>query len=119
MGRAMEMILTGKLYKGKEAFGIGLVHSIVPPDQLRQAAERILEPVFRNPQHALSQAKKAVRASARMTQAEGMRAESEAFSRCFSTDSFFRLMCRQLREGTLKTTVKLPKRVLEGREGTP
>jgi len=118
MGRALEMILSGKLYKGKEAFEIGLVHSVAPPDQLLGAAERILEPVFRNPQHALSQAKKAVRSSARMTLAGGLRVESEAFSRCFGNDYFLRLMRRQLREGTLKTTAKLPKRMLEEREGT-
>ena len=118
MGRAMEMILSGKLYKGKEAFEMGLVHSVAPPDQLRGAAERILEPVFRNPQHALSQAKKAVRSSARMTLSGGLRVESEAFSRCFTNDYFIRLMRRQLREGTLKTTAKLPKWVLEESEGT-
>ncbi len=119
MGRAMEMILSGKLYKGKEAFEIGLVHSVVPPDQLREAAERILEPVLRNPQHALSQAKRAVRASARMMQPGGLRVESQAFSRCFTNDYFLRLMRRQLREGTLKTTAKIPKRVLREREETP
>jgi enoyl-CoA hydratase/carnithine racemase len=118
MGRAMEMILSGKLYKGKEAFEMGLVHSVAPPDQLRGAAERILEPVFRNPQHALSQAKKAVRSSARMTLSGGLRVESEAFSRCFTNDYFIRLMRRQLREGTLKTTAKLPERMLDEREGT-
>ena len=108
MGRAMEMILSGKLYKGKEAFEIGLVHSVVPPTQLLGEAERILEPVFRNPQHALLQAKRAVRSSARMDQTAGLRAESEAFSRCFANDYFLRLMRRQLREGTLKTTAKIP-----------
>lgn len=118
MGRAMEMILSGKLYRGKEAFAIGLVHSAVPPDQLSAAAERILDPVFRNPQHALSQAKRAVRASARTTLAGGLRAESEAFGRCFATDYFPRLMRRQLREGVLKTTAKLPKGFLEESEAT-
>jgi len=118
MGRAMEMILGGKLYKGKEAFEMGLVHAVVPPDQLRAAAERILEPVFRNPQHALSQAKRAVRASARMTLVGGLRAESEAFGRCFTNDYFPRVMRRQLREGVLKTTAKLPKGFLEESEAT-
>ena len=92
---------------------------MAPPDQLRGEAERILEPVLRNPQHALSQAKRAVRSSARMTLTGGLRVESEAFSRCFANDYFLRLMRRQLREGNLKTTAKLPKRVLEEREGTP
>ncbi len=114
MGRAMEMILSGRLYKGKEAFQAGLVHSVVPSDQLLSEAERILEPILRNPQHAVSQAKRAVRAFSPGL-AEGLKAERKAFSRCFTHDYFLRLMRKQLREGTLKTTVQIPKRVLEGR----
>ncbi len=116
MGRAMEMILSGKLYKGRAALEAGLVHSVVAPDQLLKEAERILEPVFRNPQNALSQAKKAVRASQNTTLTKGLQVESDAFSRCFSNDYFLSLMRKQLEEGTLKTTVKLPKWVLEERK---
>jgi enoyl-CoA hydratase len=116
MGRAMEMILSGKLCKGREALEAGLVHSVVAPDQLLKEAERILEPIFRNPQHALSQAKKAVRASQNTTLAKGLQVESTVFSRCFSHDYFLELMRKQLKEGTLKTTVKLPKWVLEERK---
>ncbi len=119
MGRAMEMILSGKLYKGREAFEAGLVHSVVAPDQLLKEAERILEPVFRNPQHALSQAKRAVRASQYTTLAKGLQVESLAFSRGFSHRYFLDLMRKQLQEGTLKTTVKLPKWVLEERKKRP
>jgi len=116
MGRAMEMILSGKLYKGREALDAGLVHSVASPDQLLQEAERILGPVFRNPQHALSMAKKAVRASQNNSLARGLQVESAAFGRCFENDTFLDLMCRQLRDGTLKTTVKLPKWVLAERK---
>ncbi len=116
MGRAMEMILSGKLYRGKEALAAGLVHSVVPAEQLLTEAEKILEPVFHNPQHALSQAKKAVRASQNTTLAKGLQVESTAFSRCFSQDYFLELMRQQLKEGTLKTTVKLPRWVLDERK---
>jgi enoyl-CoA hydratase/carnithine racemase len=108
MGRAMEMILSGRLYKGREACNLGLVHSVVYPDQLLKEAEKVLEPIFRNPQHALSQAKKAVRASLRNALAGGLRVESEAFSQCFLHDYFIQLMRQQLKEGTLKTTAQLP-----------
>ncbi len=119
MGRAMEMILSGKLYKGKEALEAGLVHAVVPPDQLLQEAERILGPVFRNPQLALSMAKRAVRASQYSTLGKGLQAESAAFGRCFTKDTFRELMRRQLKDGTLKTTARLPKWVLaEGKEKT-
>jgi enoyl-CoA hydratase len=115
-GRAMEMILSGKLYKGVEAYEVGLVHSVVPPDQLLTEAERILEPILRNPQHALSQAKKAVQASSRKSLSDGLRVETEAFRRCFFNDHFVRLMRKQLKEGSLQTTVRLPRRVLEERK---
>jgi hypothetical protein len=39
--------------------------------------------------------------------------EREAFKRCFSHDYFVKLMRKQLKEGVLKTTVKLPRWVLE------
>ncbi|HYB21118.1 MAG TPA: enoyl-CoA hydratase/isomerase family protein [Thermodesulfobacteriota bacterium] len=116
MGRAMEMILGGKLYNGREAGEMGLVHSVVSADQLLPQAGKMLEPIFRHPQHALSQAKKAVRSSSQKTLAAGLRVESEAFSRCFSNDYFLRLMRQQLREGTLKTTVRLSRRALEERK---
>jgi len=116
MGRAMEMILSGRLYKGEEARDLGLVHSVVQSDQLLQAAENLLEPILKNPQHALSQAKRAVRASQNKSLAEGLRVESEAFRQCFFHDYFVCLMRQQLREGTLKTTVKLPDRFLKERK---
>jgi len=116
IGRAMEMILSGKLYKGTEAGEMALVHSVVPADQLLQEAQRILEPILRNPQHALSQAKKAVRASSQKTWADGLRVESEAFGQCFSHDYFLQLMRKQLQDGSLKTTAQLPKWVVAERK---
>ncbi len=116
MGRATQMILSGKLYKGREAFELGLVHAAVPHDQLYGEAEKILEPVLRNPQYALSQAKRAVRASSRGSLSAGLKVERQAFERCFSHDYFVKLMCKQLKEGALKTTVKLPRWVLEGKK---
>ncbi len=116
MGRAMQMILSGKLYKGRQAFELGLVHSVVPHDQLHREAEKMLEPVLRNPQYALSQAKRAVRASSRGSLSAGLKVEREAFQRCFSHDYFVKLMSKQIEEGVLKTTVKLPRWVLEERK---
>lgn len=115
-GRAMEMILSGKLYQGKDAYNLGLVHSVVPPDELSTEVTTILEPIFRNPQHALSQAKRAVRAAQRQAFGEGLQVESDAFSQCFLQDHFVELMRRQLKEGTLKTTAQLPNWVLQERK---
>jgi enoyl-CoA hydratase len=108
VGRAMEMILSGKLYPGKEAHALGLVQHVVAPEKLFAEVSEMLQTILRNPQQALSQAKRAVRAAQNRSPAEGFEIESEAFSRCFEQNYFVELMRRQLREGTLKTTAKLP-----------
>ena len=112
-GQAMQMILSGKLYDGKAAFDLGLVHKLVPTDKLSGEVIKILEPIFRNPQYALSQAKRAVRAAQNQSFGEGLQVESEAFSQCFKQDYFVRLMRRQLKEGILETTVQLPDWIYE------
>jgi hypothetical protein len=48
--------------------------------------------------------------------AKGLQVESAAFGRCFSQDYFLEMMRKQLKEETLKTTVKLPRWVLEERK---
>ena len=108
LGRAMEMILTGRLYKGKEAFDLGLVNQVTPAEELLAETEKILKSIFRNPQYALSQAKRAIYASKNRPFDQGLKVESEEFKKCFVHDYFVNLMCQQLKEGTLKTTVKLP-----------
>jgi enoyl-CoA hydratase/carnithine racemase len=112
-GQAMQMILSGRLYAGKDAFDLGLIHDAVAPEKLYDEAVNILEPIFRNPQHALSLAKKAVRAAQSHSITEGLKTESEAFSQCFHQDYFVKLMIRQLQEGTLKTTARLPEWVYQ------
>ena len=107
-GRAMEMILSGKLYPAKDAYDMGLIHKVVPANGLSGEVGKILEPIFRNPHHALSQAKRAVRAAQNQFFADGLQIESDAFSRCFKHGYFDELMRRQLKEGILKTTVELP-----------
>jgi enoyl-CoA hydratase len=107
-GRAMQMILSGKLYVGKDAFELGLVHKVVAADMLASEVIKMLEPILRNPQVALSQAKRAVHATKSAFFTAGLQTESEAFSQCFKNEYFKKLMCRQLKEGVLKTTLPLP-----------
>jgi enoyl-CoA hydratase/carnithine racemase len=108
VGRALEMILSGKLYPAREAHALGLIQHVVAPERLFSEVAAILQTILRNPQHALSQAKRAVRAAQNRSLAEGLEIESDAFSRCFRQNYFVELMRRQLKEGTLKTTAKLP-----------
>ena len=115
-GRAMEMILSGKLYAAKDAHDMGLVHKAVPLDALFGEVDNLLKPILRNPQHALSQAKRAVRAAQHQSFTAGLQVESDAFSRCFQHGYFVELMRRQLKEGILKTTVRLPDWVYQAGE---
>jgi len=103
-GRAMEMILSGRLHKGTEAARMGLVNLAVKPDDLRAGVERLLKPILRQPQYALSLAKRAVHASRSEPLEEGLKTEGEQFSHCFDHSFFPDLMRQQLREGALETT---------------
>jgi enoyl-CoA hydratase len=116
IGRAMEMILSGTLYKGKEALAIGLVHYVVPTDLLIQKAETVLEMILRNPPYALVQAKRAVRHSQNDNLPQGLRVEREAFSQCFHENYFADRMREQLQGGILKTTSKIPEDFLQHRK---
>jgi enoyl-CoA hydratase/carnithine racemase len=104
LGRAMEMILSGRLYKGSEAAEMGLVHSVVDSSDLSASADMLLRPILRQPQYALSLAKKAVHASGSGSLEGGLEVERDQFSRCFEQDFFADLMRRQLKEGVLQTT---------------
>ncbi len=106
-GRAMEMILSGRLYKGKDAAEMGLVHRAVEQTGLREGVKKLLDPILRQPQYALSLAKRAVLASRSGSLDEGLKAESEQFSHCFDHSFFQDLMRKQLREGVLETSADL------------
>jgi enoyl-CoA hydratase/carnithine racemase len=106
-GRAMEMILSGKLYKGSEAANMGLVNMSVKQAELMDGVTELLKPIFRQPQYALSLAKRAVHATKSEPLEEGLKTESEQFSRCFEHNFFPDLMISQLKEGTLETTADI------------
>ena len=115
-GRAMEMILSGRMYKAKDALELGLIHRVAGRDRLMDVVKQFLEPIFHNPQYALSQAKRAVRATQRLGLAEGLRIESAEFQKCLEKDFFADTMCEQLKSGILKTTETLPDWVKEKME---
>ena len=112
-GLAMEMILTGRLYRGPRAAEMGLVNRCVPLAELKSAARELLASVLRQPQHALSHAKAAVKASQRTNLEEGQLFESQEFGQCFEHGYFVEMMRSQLKAGALQTTAKLPKGFLD------
>jgi hypothetical protein len=66
----------------------------------------------------LSQAKLSVKAAQNNTLAQGLQKESIAFQQCFEHDFFLDLMCRQMNEGLLATTAKLPDTLCSKKEET-
>jgi enoyl-CoA hydratase len=108
MGRALEIILSGRLYPAKEALGLNLIHALASADHLLEATANFLAPLLKNPSYALTQAKKAVRASQEASLSEGLRVETDAFQRCFDHPYFVERMCRQIKTGVLPTTASLP-----------
>jgi enoyl-CoA hydratase/carnithine racemase len=104
LGRAMELILSGRLVKAGEAADLGLVHLAVEDGELKSGVRRLLDPILKQPQYALSLAKKAVYASQSGSLDVGLSVESERFSRCFEKNFFKDLMHEQLRQGLLVTS---------------
>jgi enoyl-CoA hydratase len=53
IGRAMDLILTGRAVDAKEAYSMGLANRIVPPGEARQEAETLALELAQFPQHCL------------------------------------------------------------------
>jgi enoyl-CoA hydratase len=112
-GRALEVILQGRLYDTKEALELGLIDHVAPSTELFAKATRFLNSIFKNPQHALSHAKKAIQAAQSRAFAEGLQVEREEFKECFKKDFFVNEICSQIKSGKMTTTGVLPDWVSE------
>ncbi|MEM8934187.1 MAG: enoyl-CoA hydratase-related protein, partial [Acidobacteriota bacterium] len=83
MGRAMELILTGKVIDAQEAYRIGLVNEVVPKGQSLDRAIEMAEFIAALPQGAIRTDKEAaVRGFGRPLD-EGLRIEASCFHRSF------------------------------------
>ncbi|MEO1082816.1 MAG: enoyl-CoA hydratase-related protein, partial [Acidobacteriota bacterium] len=83
MGRAMELILTGKVIDAQEAYRIGLANEVVPKGQGLGRALELAKFIAGLPQEAIRTDKEAaVRGSGRPLD-EGLRIEAECFHKSF------------------------------------
>jgi len=80
LGRAMEIILTGKIYDAQEAYRIGFVNHVVPAKELMAEATRMAETIAANAPLATRAAKQAVLHSVGRPLRDGIAFETEAFS---------------------------------------
>lgn len=84
VGRAKEMIMTGRLIDGVEAERIGLVNRVVAPEQLESATQELVEELLANSHVAVGRAKGVIDASARPALAQTLELEVEVQEYCVS-----------------------------------
>ncbi len=80
LGRAMELLLTGRTFDAAEAHALGLVHRVAPAGQSAlDAARQWAAELARLPREALAANKALAHAAARLSPAEVNRLETELF----------------------------------------
>jgi enoyl-CoA hydratase/carnithine racemase len=80
LGRALEIILTGKLYDVQEAYRIGFVNHVVPLKDLMSKAKEMAETIAGNGPLAIRAAKEAVLNSIGRPLDEGIKFETDTFN---------------------------------------
>ncbi|MDQ3138110.1 MAG: enoyl-CoA hydratase-related protein [Gemmatimonadota bacterium] len=91
-GRALELLLTGAMIDAQEAWRIGLVNRIVPPDQLLPESERLLRSILENGPLAVRACLELVDAGLDMSLDDALRLEAAYFGLLSAT--------ADMREGT-------------------
>lgn len=86
MGRAMELILTGRVIDVKEAASIGLVNEIVPTGKSLERALELANFIAQLPQPAIRSDKEAAVRGFGESLREGLRIEAECFNRSIYQD---------------------------------
>jgi enoyl-CoA hydratase len=81
MGRALELIITGRVIDAREAERIGLVHEVVPKGTSLARALELAEYLCKLPQPAMRTDKEAAIRGFGLPLAEGLRIEAECFNR--------------------------------------
>ena len=84
--KAMEMILTGKSISADEAYRIGLVNHVVPPESLMEEAKKIATDIATKPPISIRSAKEAILRAQDTTLEVGLEFERKAFYMLFATE---------------------------------
>lgn len=85
IGKAKELIFTGKMIKADEAEKIGLANRVVPADKLMEEAKSLAGEILKNAPIAVKYAKAAIDRGVDMDVDNGIRLENELFAMCFAT----------------------------------
>jgi enoyl-CoA hydratase len=103
-GRALEMLLTGEMVEAQEAFRIGLVNRVVPPETLLAEAEAMVRKMMANGPVSLRFTLEAVQDGLEVGFDEAQRQEATLFGLICTTED--------MKEGTKAFLEKRPARFL-------
>ncbi|MFC2102894.1 enoyl-CoA hydratase-related protein [Bacteroidota bacterium] len=87
-GRAMEYILTADMIYADEAYRIGLVNKVCPPEELLKVASDMAAKISSKGQQAVRFALKGVNAVEEMSLKDGQNFEASLFALCCGTEDF-------------------------------
>jgi enoyl-CoA hydratase len=100
LGMAGALVMTGEIVGAAEAFRIGLVHSVVPRDELMATAESVARRIMSRSQTAVRCAKQAIRRGLDLTLEQGLEMESRLFAAVLETPDA-RMGIQAYREGRM------------------
>ena len=84
-GRASELIFTGRMLKGQEAYQWGIANAVFPPGEVQEKALETARQIAGNGKWGVAHAKDALRCGLDMAEEDGLRYESGLFATLFST----------------------------------
>ena len=85
-GRAMEMILTGRMITAEEALNYGILNFVYTSDELETKTMEIANTIVEKSSYAIERAKKSVKAVSKMNLEEGLKFEREMFIECANSE---------------------------------
>lgn len=86
VGKAKELIFSGKKIKAAEAKAIGLVNEVYPPEELMNAAVEMAKSFTANAPIAIKYAKACIDRGMQMDIDDGIAVENELFGMCYATE---------------------------------
>jgi 2-(1,2-epoxy-1,2-dihydrophenyl)acetyl-CoA isomerase len=94
--RAAELAFTAKDIDAQEAYRIGLINRVVPPEELLAASEALANEIAALPQEAVMMAKRVLRHGSQSTLEQTLPYESLVFKYCTRTAEHYKTVCETL-----------------------